>query len=304
MRTVHVLGIPMDLGQQRRGVDMGPSALRYAGLMRELENLELAVVDHGNVVVPNPEEPIAALGDNRLQTVAHVCQQVFEWGQKQRHNHTGPDVEGECFTLYLGGDHSVSLGSVKAEAQYDAAHLGLIWIDAHADFNTPETSPSGNLHGMPVAALTGEGAPRLVQLGRGITLPLRNIVQIGVRDVDPAERERIHLHRLKVFTMREVDELGIARIAEQALSHLNHCKKIHLSLDLDALDPSEAPGVGTPVQGGLTYREAHLLCEMLGDGQRIASMDAVEVNPTLDNRNATAKLAVELIASLLGKRIL
>lgn len=307
MSTVHILGIPMDLGQRRRGVDMGPSALRYAGLQHQLEMLGHEVVDHGNVAVPNPEERVAALGANRLHAVAQVCQQIYTWGEQHCVNHGAaaqcqPAVER--FTLYLGGDHSISIGSVKAEANGSPATTGLIWIDAHADFNTPASSPSGNVHGMPVAVLTGDGAPALVALGGGVALPMQNVVQIGVRDVDAAEKARVKDAALQVFTMREIDEMGMARVAAEALRYLSQCTKIHVSLDLDSLDPAEAPGVGTPVPGGLTYREAHLLCEILGDSRRVFSMDAVEVNPILDQRNATARLAVELIASLLGKRIL
>ncbi|MBV7336222.1 arginase [Chloroflexi bacterium TSY] len=296
MKQVHILGIPMDLGQQRRGVDMGPSALRYAGLQSQIESLEIRVVDHGNLTVPNPEESVAASGNNRLQVVAQVCDQIFNWGKQQ--------PISEDLALFLGGDHSISIGSVKAAIVNDPEHTGLIWIDAHPDFNTPNTSPSGNLHGMPVAVVTGDGHPSLVELGDSVRIPAANIVQIGIRSVDPDERVRIHQSKLCIYTMREIDTRGMATIATDALAHLDHCRYLHISLDLDSLDPSEAPGVGTPVRGGLSYREAHLLCEILSGSGKVCSIDVVENNPILDEKNQTAELAVELIASLLGKQIL
>ncbi len=295
MRTVNILGVPMDLGQQRRGVDMGPSALRYAGLQAQIEALGLSVVDHGNIVVPNPEESVATAGDRRLQTVAQVCTQIFDWGKQ----HSASGV-----TLFLGGDHSISIGSAKAAAHGSEAQTGIIWIDAHADFNTPETSPSGNLHGMPVAVLTGDGPDPLVEIGGGVTIPANNIVQIGIRDVDVAEGERVRASFLKVYTMREIDARGMAEIATETLTYLSHCDHLHVSLDLDGLDPAQAPGVGTPVKGGLSYREAHLLAEILGESGLVRSLDVVEVNPILDEQNLTAELAVELVESLLGKQIL
>ena len=293
-KTIHILGIPMDLGQNRRGVDMGPSALRYAGLQQELELLGHTVKDAGNLVVPGAEQSEAALGDKRLTAVTGVCQAVFDWG----HDH---DEHG--LTLYLGGDHSISIGSVKAAATCHD-NLGVIWVDAHADFNTPETSPSGNIHGMPVAVLTGDGADSLVDIGDRVTIPSGNIVQIGIRSVDAVEKGRLKQSGIHVFTMPQIDAKGIAAVARDALQLLSHCDYIHVSLDLDSIAPTEAPGVGTPVRGGLTYREAHLLMELLGDSGRVCSADVVEVNPILDRGNTTAELAVELIASLLGKRIL
>lgn len=293
-QTIHLLGIPMDLGQNRRGVDMGPSALRYAGLQRRLEQLAYQVHDSGNITVPNPEESSAKIGTRRLYAIAEVCETVYAWGREQN--------SAETITLYLGGDHSISIGSIKAVRE--PATTGVIWVDAHADFNTPDSSPSGNIHGMPVAVLTGEGAEPLVRIGDGVTIPAENFVQIGVRDVDSAERVRLQSSAINVYTISDIDRHGIAQIAKQALTKLTHCHALHISLDLDALDPREAPGVGTAVRGGLTYREAHLLMEMLGDSGKVVSADVVEVNPILDRGNSTAELAVELVASLLGKRIL
>jgi arginase len=213
-------------------------------------------------------------------------------------------VEEGDFAIYLGGDHSISIGSIAAAAQTEDP-IGVIWIDAHADFNTPQSSPSGNIHGMPVAALIGEGAEQLVGVGHpGPKIQPVHIVQIGIRDLDDSERERLAHSLIHVFTMRHLDEMGMAVVAKKALEKLGHLKRLHVSLDMDSLDPDEAPGVGTPVPGGLSYREAHLLMEILGDNGRVQSLDVVEINPILDDRNKTAELAVELIASLLGKRIL
>lgn len=285
----------MDLGQNRRGVDIGPSAARYAGLQARLERLGHTVFDEGNIPVPNPEEEIAETGAKRLHTVAEVCENIFQRGLKCT-------AAGE-FGIFIGGDHSISIGTIAAAAHSEP--LGVIWVDAHGDFNTPQTSPSGNIHGMPVAVLTGEGPDELVNIGRiGVKLHPTQIVQIGVRDLDAAERERLGQSGIHVFTMRHVDELGMAAVARQALDRLRHLSRIHVSLDMDSLEPEEAPGVGTPVPGGLSYREAHLLMEILGDSGRVRSMDIVEINPILDDRNKTAELAVELAASLLGQRIL
>ncbi len=294
-QTIRIIGIPMDLGQNRRGVDMGPSAIRYAGLQARLERLGHAVYDEGNVMVPNPEEAVAEGEVRRLDAVAAVCQDVFDLGCQC--------VRAGDFAIFLGGDHSISLGSVAAAAQNGP--VGVIWIDAHGDFNTPQTSPSGNIHGMPAAALVGDGAEVLVNIGfPGPKVRPEQIVQVGVRDLDPLERERLGQSGLHVFTMRQIDELGMAKVARQALDRLSHLERLHISLDMDSLDPEEAAGVGTPVPGGLTYREAHLLMEIFGDSGRVQSLDIVEINPILDHRNRTAELAVELAASLLGQRIL
>ncbi len=294
-QTIRIIGIPMDLGQSRRGVDMGPSAIRYAGLQARLEGLGHTVHDEGNIYVPNPEEHEAEGTKRRLTAVTAACQTVYEIGTKC--------VDQGDFAIYLGGDHSVSVGSVAAAAHPEP--IGVIWVDAHGDINTHHTSPSGNIHGMPVAALIGEGDDKLVNIGYpGAKLLPAQIVQIGIRDLDPAERERLAHNGISVFTMRHLDELGMAAVARQALARLRHLSRIHVSLDMDSLDPSEAPGVGTPVPGGLSYREAHLLMEILGDSGRVRSLDIVEINPILDEMNKTAELAVELAASLLGQRIL
>ena len=295
LKKVRIIGVPMDLGQNRRGVDMGPSALRYAGLQARLERLGYEVIDHGNVNVPNPEEEIAEGGNRRLQSVSTVCKNIYKIGRQC--------FQENEFPLFLGGDHSISIGTVSAVAE--DGPVGVIWVDAHGDYNTPDSSPSGNIHGMPVATLIGDGPDELVNIGSvGAKLKPTQIVQVGIRDLDPTERGRLQASGIHVFTMRHLDEMGVARVARQALDRLRHLSRIHISLDMDSLDPDEAPGVGTPVPGGLTYREAHLLMEIFGDSGRVTSMDIVEINPILDSRNRTAVLGVGLAASLLGQRIL
>ncbi len=294
-RNIRIIGVPMDLGQSRRGVDMGPSAARYAGLQARLERLGHTVFDEGNIPVPNPEEDVAQSGAKRLKTVTAVCQDIYDIARKC--------VTADEFAIFLGGDHSISIGSIAAASQDET--LGVIWVDAHGDFNTPQSSPSGNIHGMPVATLIGEGPESLVNVGTpGAKLKPRQIVQVGIRDLDTEERERLAGSGISVFTMRHVDEMGMASVARQAIDRLRHFSRIHVSLDMDSLDPEQAPGVGTAVPGGLSYREAHLLMEILGDSGRVQSMDIVEINPILDTMNRTAELAVELAASLLGQRIL
>ena len=301
---LRILGVPMDLGQQRRGVDMGPSAVRYAGLFERLTKLGCEVEDSGNILVPVREQRTVRAHDwiqaeggglRHLPEVIAACEAIYKIASA-----CAPTAE---IPVFLGGDHSIAIGTVGGTAT--AGPLGLIWIDAHGDFNTPETSPSGNIHGMPVAALIGDGHPDLVNLGHpGAKLRPQEIAMIGIRDLDGSERERLTLSGVHVYTMRDVDELGMATVARRALSHLNHLARIHVSLDMDSIDPDVAPGVGTPVPGGLTFREAHLLMEILAESGKVSSIDVVEINPILDDGNRTAELAVELVASLLGQRIL
>jgi arginase len=283
---------------------MGPSAIRLAGLEAALKRLGYEVKDYGNVESPvaeslggTPEaEPDGLL---YAETIATTCRTAYE------------RLLGlpEGFPIVLGGDHSVSMGSVAgvahAHASAGAGRTGLLWIDAHADLNTPATSPSGNIHGMPVAHLLGEGDPRLLGIwGGGAVLYPEDVVFIGLRSVDPDERTLIRERGLRVYTMKEIDRRGIATVAEEALSHLAHVSRLHVSFDADVLDPSIAPGVGTPVPGGLSYREAHLFMELLADADVVTSLDLVEVNPILDVRNTTAHITVEMATSLLGKAIL
>lgn len=290
-----IVGVPIDLGQSRRGVDMGPSAIRYAGLDDRLRELGCHLRDCGNVETPVRDALPTEGGMAYLAAVLEAAERVFQAGR-------AAFSAGET-PIFLGGDHSIALGTVAAAAA--DGKTGLLWIDAHGDFNTPETSPSGNLHGMPLASLTGRGIPELVEiLGPGPTIADPDTVLLGVRSLDAGERDLLRASDVNVFSMREVDESGIGRIARLALERLDHCVSLHVSLDMDSLDPSQAPGVGTPVPGGLTYREAHLLMEIIASSGKVKSIDVVEINPILDHSNRTARIAVELVASLLGKSIL
>jgi len=294
-RSVCLIGVPMDLGQSRRGVDMGPGAARYAGMGRRLRELGWEVRDCGNVEIPVRDALPAEGGLKFLPAVIDACEAIYEAGRAA--------IEAGDVPIFLGGDHSIALGTVAAATLQPST--GVLWIDAHGDFNTPESSPSGNIHGMPLAALTGIGDPAMVNLGRkGAKLRAKDVVLIGIRDLDTEERELLRDSGARVYTMREVDERGIGAVTDEALEYLARCNQIHVSLDMDSLDPRHAPGVGTPVAGGLTYREAHLLMEKISDSETIiGSIDVVEINPILDSRNQTAELAVELVASALGKKI-
>ena len=292
--TLCVIGVPMDLGQNRRGVDMGPSALRYAGLKERLERLGYRVEDRGNLELTERDSLERGSGLDFLPHVVRACDAVYQAGREAMRHGTLP--------LFLGGDHSIAVGTVGGVTHDQRS--GLIWIDAHGDFNTPETSPSGNIHGMPLAALMGRGHRDLVDQGRkGPKLPPEDVVLIGVRDLDDGEREALRRSRASVYTMRDIDERGIAKIGLEAVAKLGHLERVHVSLDMDAIDPSFAPGVGTPVPGGLTFREAHLLMELLAEEAHVGSIDVVEVNPILDAGNRTAQLALQLLSSLLGKTI-
>ncbi|MBI3943623.1 MAG: arginase [Chloroflexi bacterium] len=301
-RPIRLLGIPIDLGQSRRGVDMGPYALRYASLQRNMEALGYLVHDSGNLDVPVVEEIIGdrdlspqVKARRHLAAVAAISTEIYQTGAAA--------VSAGEIPLFLGGDHSVAIGTIGGVSA--AAEIGLLWIDAHGDFNTPETSPSGNIHGMPLAALLGHGLPELVNVGRpGAKLRPDQVVMIGIRDLDPLEKVALKQSGITVFTMRHVDESGAAQVARDALQALSRFPRWHVSLDMDVMDPDWAPGVGTPVPGGLSYREAHLIMEILAESGRVASADVVEINPILDERNATAELAVALLASLFGKMIL
>jgi arginase len=285
----------MDLGQARRGVDMGPAAIRYAGLDERLRRLGCELEDRGNVEIPVRDALPTGSGISYLPAVVQACEQIYRVA-------SGALDSGDV-PIFLGGDHSIALGTVGATSA--RGRVGVIWIDAHGDFNTPATSPSGNLHGMPLAALTGQGAPELVNLGHpGAKVPASDVVLIGVRDLDPGERELLRESGAGVFTMRDIDERGMGRVAHEAAARLAHLPRVHVSLDMDSLDPREAPGVGTPVAGGLSYREAHLLMEIIAESLAVGSIDVVEINPILDLQNRTAGLAIELVASLLGKSIL
>ncbi|HXW01328.1 MAG TPA: arginase, partial [Anaerolineae bacterium] len=294
MTTISIIGVPMDLGQSRRGVDMGPSALHYAGLDDRLVRLGYEVKDYGNIDLPIRDTLPREGGLAFLPAVVHACEAMYQVGQTA--------IEAGYLPLFIGGDHSIAVGTIGGVTHPGPS--GLLWIDAHGDFNTPASSPTGNLHGMPLAALLGLGAPELVNLGRpGPKMAPSEVILIGVRDLDPTEKILLKESEIKIYTMREIDERGMAAVATEALDRLSHLPRLHVSLDMDSLDPSEAPGVGTPVPGGLTYREAHLLMEIIADCACVGSIDVVEINPILDQRNHTAKIALELLASLLGQSI-
>ncbi len=292
-----VLGVPMDLGQNRRGVDMGPSAIRYARLNGTLQDLGYPVTDLGNVETPVPETVEEEKGDN-VGAICGVCEEAAEKAARML-------LEG-LFPVFLGGDHSISIGTVSgvASATASSGRTGVLWLDAHADFNTPETSPSGNVHGMPLAILTGCGYPELVDIGGGTAARGSDVAIVGLRSVDREERALLAEAGVNVYTMKDVDAYGVASVVRGALKDLSHLERIHLSFDLDVVDPEVAPGVGTPVRGGLTYREAHLLMELINEAGVVTSLDVVEVNPILDARNGTAELAVELVGSLMGRQII
>lgn len=285
----------MDLGQSRRGVDMGPSAIRYARFHETLEELGYTVSDFGNARTPIPETVERNGNPQRLGAIREVCSEIAAQTEKM--------VADGLFPIVLGGDHSVSIGTVSGAAS--AGRTGVIWLDAHADFNTPETSPSGNVHGMPLATLAGRGHPDLVGIGgSGQKVRPEDIVIVGLRSVDREEQRLLREAGVHVYTMKEIDAYGVARVVRRAIEDLSRLDRVHLSFDLDALDPEIAPGVGTPVRGGLSYREAHLVMELINESGIITSLDVVEVNPILDARNGTAELAVELVASLMGRQII
>ena len=302
MRPIHIIGVSLDLGGNRRGVDMGPSAFRIAGLGERLAALGMTVIDEGDLVAPIPEtKSFGDPGKKYIREIARVCEKLYK---------TSLGVfEKGGFPLVLGGDHSLAAGSVAATADFvrrEVKPLGLIWVDAHGDMNTPSSSASGNVHGMPLASLLGPDPPELSRIG-GFTpkvLP-EHTVLIGIRNLDEREKEIVRASGVRVFTIKDIDRAGIAVVAEQALAIAgNGTAGVHVSFDLDVCDPAIAPGVGTPVKGGLDYREAHMLMEIVADSGLLRALDLVEVNPILDDRNMTAILGTELASSALGQRIL
>ena len=299
MRDIAIIGTPVDLGAGRRGVDMGPSAIRYAGLKERLEALGHRVRDLGNISVPLAEQIAPPAAGERLRYLGALV----EVNRALAHQVAAVVAEGS-FPLVLGGDHSLAIGSVGGLAR--GRRIGMIWVDAHADFNTAETTPSGNIHGMSVAALTGRGHPALVGLhGAAPVLRDSDVALVGIRDVDGLERLALRDSDIHVFTMHDVDRRGLATVMEDAIRRVTaETEGFHVSFDMDALDPSEAPGVGTPVLGGVFYREAHLAMELVSESGKLIGLDLVEVNPILDERNATAELGVQFALSALGKRIL
>lgn len=298
---IHVLGVPMDLGAGRRGVDMGPSAIRIAGVAEQLRALDHLVYDEGDILTKNPE--LQRIRNDKLKylpEIVRVCTLLAAKVEKI--------MQAEGFPIILGGDHSVALGTIAGISSYarkSRKSAGVLWVDAHGDLNTDATTPSGNIHGMPLAASLGLGAIELTSIGGDHPkIDPKNVVLIATRELDEGERRLIKQHRITVYTMEEIDKYGMSVIISKALRKLKGVELLHVSFDLDAVDPSVAPGVGTPVKGGLNYREAHLIMETLNEQKAMTSLEIVEVNPILDNRNQSAEFAVELIQSALGKKIL
>jgi arginase len=301
-QKIRIIGIPMDLGQSRRGVDMGPSALRVAGLQSRLKSLGHTVEDIGNLNVRQPEEqPYGEKRAKYLTEIAESCKGLAEITERS--------LSEGYFPLVLGGDHSIAVGSCSGVSNFfraDSKRVGYLWLDAHGDMNTPESSPSGNIHGMPLAAIIGYGPPELVEMfGYKPKVEPRNVCLVGVRDLDPKERRLIKESGVHVFTMRDIDERGMRDVMSEALRFVtDDTDGVAVSLDLDFIDPDDAPGVGTPVRGGATYREAHLAMEMIADSEAMVSLEVVEINPVIDTHNQTALLGVEMVLSWLGKKIL
>src|SRR5690625_4509146 len=289
----------MDLGQTRRGVDMGPSAIRYAGIIERLEKLQYTVHDLGNINISRPDRH-APEREDQLRNLLEVVEANEDLAKV---------VDGEVgknrFPLVLGGDRSIAIGSLAGVSKH-YENLGVIWYDAHGDINTVETSPSGNIHGMSLAVSLGYGHSKLTEiLHKEPKIKPENVVLIGVRDLDPGEKELLRKLNIKVYTMHEIDRIGMPRVMEEVISYIKaRTDGVHLSFDLDGIDPSEAPGVGTPVIGGITYRESHLALEMLSEANIVTSVEFVEVNPMLDERNKTADLTVALAGSLFGEKLI
>ena len=302
MLKIRILGVPLDLGQGRRGVDMGPSAVRAAGLNSALKSLGHQVEDLGNIPVKIPEmQPFGDRHAKYLNEIAETCQDVAHRNYQA--------LESGYFPISLGGDHSVAVGTVAGAAKFyhdRGQDIGCLWIDAHADMNTPDSSPSGNVHGMPFAASLGFGADALTKIfGFAPKLKPNKCVLVGARDLDSRERRQVRDSGIHVFTMRAIDEQGMRAVMEKALAIATTDTAGFLtSFDMDVVDPDEAPGVGTPVRGGITFREAHLAMEMISDSKKMVALDLVEINPIIDILNKTAILGVGLVSSALGKKIL
>ncbi|HDD7306183.1 TPA: arginase [Staphylococcus aureus] len=299
-KAIDIIGAPSTFGQRKLGVDLGPTAIRYAGLISRLKQLDLDVYDKGDIKVPvvNIEKI------HSEQKGLRNYDEIIDVNQKLN-KEVSASIENNRFPLVLGGDHSIAVGSVSAISKH-YNNLGVIWYDAHGDLNIPEESPSGNIHGMPLRILTGEGPKELLELNSNVIKP-ENIVLIGMRDLDKGERQFIKDHNIKTFTMSDIDKLGIKEVIENTIEYLksrNNVDGVHLSLDVDALDPLETPGTGTRVLGGLSYRESHFALELLHQSHLISSMDLVEVNPLIDSNNHTAEQAVSLVGTFFGETLL
>lgn len=299
---IELYGVPLDLGANQRGVDMGPSALRIAGITEALREIGFEVSDthlddvRSRVALP-PDESRARY----VEEIAAVCERLRAAGRQA--------LERGAVPVFLGGDHSLATGTIAGSADWARGreeHVGVIWFDAHTDMNTPDTSPSGNVHGMPLAAVLGYGDPRMCAVGfEGPKVRAENVFVIGARAVDPTEKPLVTASRINVFTMTDIDRLGMAEVTRRAIEGASKdTAGIHVSFDIDGLDPVCAPGVGTPVRGGVTFREAHLMLELIAESRRMVALDVVELNPVRDERNATAETVVHLVQSVFGRRIL
>ncbi|HEX9614180.1 MAG TPA: arginase [Bacteroidota bacterium] len=299
--NIHILGVPMDLGAGRRGVDMGPSAIRIAGVSEKLTALGHTVIEEGDIPVKAPE--LQKIRNDKLKYLPEIVRACTLLSAR-----TEKILAAGGFPLILGGDHSIAIGTIGGIASFwrrQKKHLGILWIDAHGDLNTVDTTPSGNIHGMPLASAIGLGAIELTSVGGDFKkVDPHDVVLMGTRDLDNGERKFIKQLGINIFTMEEIDKHGISVVMARALRKLETVDHLHVSFDLDGVDPQVAPGVGTPVKGGLNYREAHLIMETLNESGKINSLEIVEVNPILDNRNQSAEFAVELIQSGFGKTIL
>jgi arginase len=301
IKDVRMIGVPMDLGAGRRGVDMGPSAVRYAGLGQLVQALGFTYSDGGDISVPIPEIRAPGRGPRYLKEIHRACERLAQRVEKLMDDGVTP--------LVIGGDHSMAIGTITGVASHFRKRdekIGLIWVDAHADMNTPDTSPSGNIHGMPLGSVMGYGSPELVNLG-GFSPKIEpdNVALIGIREVDPGEREIVLRSGIHYYEMMKVDARGMGAVIEEAIAHATRgTAGVHLSFDMDAVDPEYAPGVGTPVRGGLSLRESHLLMELVSDSGRLVSMEFAELNPIHDVANQTGQLLCELVGSALGKKVM
>jgi arginase len=299
--NIHLLGVPMDLGAGRRGVDMGPSAIRIAGVTEKLQSLGHTVIEEGDISTKIPEQQ--KVKNPKLKYLPEIVRACSLLAAK-----TEKILDAGGFPLILGGDHSIAIGTIAGVSNFckkKNKKLGVIWVDAHGDMNTDVTSPSGNIHGMPLAASIGLGALELTSIGGDFQkIDPKNLVMIAIRDLDTGEKAAIRKNNITIYTMEDIDKHGMAVIITKALRKLKDVDFIHISFDLDAMDPKECPGVGTPVKGGLDYREAHLIMETLSENNRMNSLEVVEANPILDNRNQSAEFAVELMQSGFGKKII
>lgn len=298
-KAIDIIGAPSTFGQRKLGVDLGPTAIRYAGLILRLKQLDLDVYDKGDIKVPAVDIEKFHSEQKGLRNY----DEIIDVNQKLN-KEVSASIENNRFPLVLGGDHSIAVGLVSSISKH-YNNLGVIWYDAHGDLNIPEESPSGNIHGMPLRILTGEGPKELLELNSNVIKP-ENIVLIGMRDLDKGERQFIKDHNIKTFTMSDIDKLGIKEVIENTIEYLKsrNVDGVHLSLDVDALDPLETPGTGTRVLGGLSYRESHFALELLHQSHLISSMDLVEVNPLIDNNNHTAEQAVSLVGTFFGETLL